>query len=320
MTLIVLSPTGRMTQSTTSELYRVTAALARAHTGYAVAIYDDAAAITACHGNVGCLVSAVHTARADRYILILSVSATGDEKDRLTAILIDGEAALKLAAEKAEESKLFEGSVRAKPEPIILAEPEDVEPALAKIMAQQLQPVLGGAALGAIEVECALDGAELQLDGTMVGVTHKGANVIADVRAGKRQLRVAHPKYALYSRELDVEPNTTAKVTAQLIELETPADTIRTVSLWSGAGVAALGAVLAIVGILNARSDSIVCVGGGADRSACDAAMRVAVDRPASELAPNVLPEDGSIMLPLGVGMLIGGAAISGASLLSGAL
>lgn len=296
MAFILFNPTGEAGRTRSSALIRMVSDLVERHTDFKVQLYDanestGCAGRLGCivrtvrrdykrddyvqsAGQVAPFAEHLQKlkSRGDRvpeYLLVISV-ITGQESDRMNVVVVDTNEALKRYHEARRDDEGWEGDVEAE-----IAEAAIVAPAKRGIVREEyearrifedyflndLRRRLDEAGhwepYGKVEIEVPVAGAGIELDGVTVGTTQAGLTILANVRAGNHDIALVHPEYQRWSANIDARRRDVIRVTPQLEEKASgTASAIRQAVLFSGLGVAALGAV--VTGIAIAGQDSSV--------------------------------------------------------------
>lgn len=200
------------------------------------------------------------TQRADgapavRLILVLSV-LPGEAADRVSALLVDVRAGLQflmssrgLAA--AEQDARFEdAAVLARLDARDVASADGLGAYVDALITHDLRPALVRAqvwgALGTIDVVTAVEGAEITLDGALVGTTGRGRTRLHDVRAGSRTLALSAVDHLPYRATIEVVGGGTAEVQASVEPVHEGAAMVRSTLFVSGLVALAAGAAIIV--------------------------------------------------------------------------
>ncbi len=163
--------------------------------------------------------------------------------------------------------------------------------------------------LGTIDVDTNVEGAEIRLDGALVGTSRRGVTRLVDARAGPRTISLAASGYAPAEVTAQVKAKGVATVSVRLEESGT---TVGTLAFWSGIGLSAAGvAVLtgAIIG-QHTQTSGFVCV----DPVGCEGSAWL---RSGSGTTPEEAiygSKSGLRYAPFGIGLMLGGGLIAAGS------
>jgi hypothetical protein len=255
---LVLSPSGEAGRVGTSELLRALDRALSRH-GRLVASPIEAAAVSDCHGRLGCIVEALPA--GTRRALVVSDLSAPNEPDLVFALLVDVPRAL-LARDHAVrgraewqadlEAEIDASAVRVRSERVELARPEDALRFFETLIARwaALEPAELGPA-GAVRIVGAPEGLELELDDLALGRTQAGGTLLCGLAAGGHRVRVRGPEGA-WSAEIEVAPALTATLAAALPE----AARFRTGLRVAGLGAAAAGVAFGALALLR-HSDQV---------------------------------------------------------------
>jgi hypothetical protein len=217
-------------------------------------------------------------------VLIISAAA-GEGGDRLAALLIDVEDALRrvyevrarspqpTAEELAKvEEEISRFSVLARP-PIgeQVTSSEQVQTYVQRLIEQDLRDAFTAAErwrpFGAIEIEVGVeDPFAIELDGVSIGATVGGRATVLDVRPGTRSVALVNEDFEEYATTISVVTAKTVFVRAEPIRKQSQLIfVLRQGVLWGGVLSAAAGVSLMIYAAAAASSHDNynVCVGGG---------------------------------------------------------
>lgn len=269
---LLITPTGNVASTSSSELIRIVSAQLTEHTDLRAAIIEPAA-VAECRGRVACFAS--KSGSEARLLLVLS-NLTGSGADRLTVLLIDTDAARRIADETPRdtedfdlelEARINDGAVLARPKWVALANEGETRNYLRRLFESELKAGFERTGnwepYGSIELIVEHEAMGIELDGAAIGTTRPGRTTILHVTPGKRSLRLTHPSFEPYSGEANVERGSTVQLTPELVAEAGLAPALRTGMFWTGLGLAATGTALTAIAV--ARQSSSVksyCIEG----------------------------------------------------------
>jgi hypothetical protein len=118
--------------------------------------------------------------------------------------------------------------------------------------------------LGSVRLSGLPGGAELDLDGKPIGTSPSTCVHVAELRPGRRLLRISKPGYAPSVVPLDVESGHTVAAQVSMPRVDsTIFDRIRPATIWGSSGLGVLGATFVSFGIYRATSFTNSCIGVG---------------------------------------------------------
>jgi hypothetical protein len=323
MALVVVTPTGKIGDYSSSAILNSAEPVLAANTNLKLVNLQDrsGADITGCKGRLVCYVETVRTdyqpdkaefrredqpellkpwsevrrmlesgpQKPERFLVVLSSVRTSDGSDRLSAVLIDTDAALdfvhranergeRLDPKKQEEleDRIAQYAVRASPAPEQVSNADDIDRVLAKIFGEDFRTVFDEAGhwkpYGVLEIACAQEGMEIYVDGERAGLTRAGITRIGGMMPGDRVVRLTRPDFLPIEQHALLEKNQVIRVDMQPVR--EPNDGVRLsrdIVFWSGVGTTVLGAVLTGYAIAEASSaqSHVACL-HSANAGGCD--------------------------------------------------
>ncbi len=191
--------------------------------------------------------------RPPRYLLLVTCVEAG-EQTRLTALFVD----VGRAVEARDDATFQDVAVIARPATFTAPHSDGAVTWAARLVEDELKGVLEREgvwdALGSIDVETEIEGAEIRLDGQLVGTSRSGINRLTGARLGARSVSLAAAGYAPWEARVEVTAGATVHTLAELVAQG--AETGRTSVLWASVGLAAAGAVLLTYSAVEASGDS----------------------------------------------------------------
>jgi len=254
-----------------------------------------------------------------RFLVLVTLLPQGD-KTRLSAILIDVDEGLdllirehgKTGADAAAEleARFQETAVIARPSPATVSGEDEALAYVEKLFSQDFRPMFeqrgAWATLGTIDVKTNVDGAEIRLDGALVGTSRPGVTRLEDARAGPRVVSLAASGYAPVEIPIQVRAKAITEVEANLDASGTGLAAARTMIFWGSLGVAAAGATMVVASIVGAgtQTNQFLCVHPNGQPT-CDQSSWLRFgsgDTPQEQIAGS-----GLAIAPLGLGLMAGG-------------
>lgn len=321
--LVVVTPTGKIGDSSSSAILASVDPVLAANTNLKLVNLQEksGADVSACKGRLVCYVETLRTdyqpdkaefrredrpdqlkpwsevrrmlesapQKPERFLVVLSSVRTSDGSDRLTAVLIDTDAALdfvhranerreRLDPKKQEEleDRIAQYAVRSSPAPEKVSNTVELDRALAKIFGEDFKSVFDEAGhwlpYGILEIACPQDGMEIYIDGEREGLTRAGVTRIGGLMPGDRTIRLVRPEFLPSEAHALVEKNQTVRVEMQAVR--EPKDGVRlsrNIVFWSGVGAFVLGGALTAVSIAQAGdAQSYVACLNTPNVGACD--------------------------------------------------
>lgn len=344
LSLVLLTPTGAAGRIRSSDLIRTFDDALRHHTGLVLRAADDGLA-QGCRGRLLCLVLRLRSdyerdalrdgdalrpydahlrtlsERGVRYakllLVVTNVTREG-EPDRLRAQLIDTDRALARYHHATRTESDWESEVEAAINdeapsgPMTpVADRAEAERFVDELLTTHLRDALEHAGqwspYGQIELAATLPGLSIELDGAPTGVTTAAEVRLSGVMPGPRRLRVAGATLEPFEATVEVQRGQTARVEPVLVARPT-ADATGTRLLVGlvGAVVATAGGV--VLGLAATTPDTSLVTYCVADAVAGCAESRAFVTS-GYDAALRPLPNgDGVPLVPLGLGLVVGGA------------
>lgn len=278
--VLLITPTGNVGSTSSSEIIRIVAGLFAAHTDFAPAVIEPVS-VAQCRGRLACFAEsiALQTTGAE-HLLVLSNLTGKNAPDRLSALFFDVVAARKIIAEAPRdaedadlelEARLADGAVLARPKMALLPNAEATRAYFQKLFEEELRPSLERIGhwepYGTIELAVEEPGFAIELDGRAIGATKAAPAKITGVWPGKRSLRLQHPRFEPYATEVTVSRGDLSSLTPDLKIKAGPESTVRSAIFWGGLVLAAGGTALTAIAVTRADSSTeMFCVGApGAD-------------------------------------------------------
>ncbi|MBI2374380.1 MAG: PEGA domain-containing protein [Deltaproteobacteria bacterium] len=259
--------------------------------------------------------------RYPQYLVLLTSLVQKGQPDRLSIRLVDTDVALSIyhqASRSGEwksrvDSEIIERAVRVNGKRVDAPTGDAAIKYLDEILRGEMQQILErdghwrpfGAIVLTLEDDASV---ALSLDGAAIGTPKRGETRISNVPAGRHSLSLENPSYERFVREVVVERGGEAALTATLVRLPSADHAMaRSVVTWTGAGLAALGATVLAISIVNAGNAEVdlLCF----NDSDCREPTFYALDGSTDE---KLNPDRGSILgAPLGYSLMGAGAAWS---------
>jgi hypothetical protein len=355
LAFLLITPTGQVGSTASTEIIRVLSELVDRHTNLHLREFDPQS-VSECKGLLGCFVTKVrpdydrqsmmlgsggfapyseHLDRLKRekkeypqLLLVLSNLTVPGQPDRLTVVVVDTDRALELSQgvshdadgwERDLEARINENALLARPKWEQLKSEEEVRRYLDRVFNEDLRRAFltteNWEPYGSIEVDLARSDVSIELDGTTVGTTRSGVTRLVSVTPGRRAMKLSNPLLKPYGTEVTVERGKIARLTPVLeIAPQQGASTLRTVLLWSGVGVAVVGASITGYAIANTSDVSTYCV-MSAPNGACMETKSFKTSSYNANAAPTFFPSmvnpSGVLMAPLGYSLFAAGAVWS---------
>lgn len=210
----------------------------------------------------------------DFYLVLINRQPQEDGRDRILINLLNLEdlraaelAVLRDATDRMDqiEDLLFARALRSDP---ILLDSDDPRPlrdaledAIRTSFSDRLRASGHWAAHGSVSFVTNCRGCTLTLDGATIGAVSPGAYLVSSVRSGTRTLALLRGARVLASSRVEVNPERTATSTLHVDENELEDGLpIRSVLLWSGVAVSALGGALIGYGAYRTVNNDLVCL------------------------------------------------------------
>ncbi|MBK8013977.1 MAG: PEGA domain-containing protein [Deltaproteobacteria bacterium] len=318
---ILNSPGRTIATATHSEIIRKVADLFLAHTDFFVHQLDSAI-VGECLGRLSCLAQKARAENHPRYVLMLTSLPIGTDRDRVTALLLDTEKAVKLIedADRSRPSWKDDAEVSIGDEAVLLLTPRrnvDRHDALMRLLEQifddnlsaTLEPLGHWEPYGQVVVQSSREGLEVIVDGTSVGTLAAGATEILGLRPGSHRLNVRSPSGDQFEQTIRVRRGATTALDVPILDAgagEDPSERAfaRPVVFWSGLVLAASGAAVLTASILRPDDTVTSCF----ECSASSTFITTNYDKEAYTHGDVVNPP-GLMLAPLGLSMIISGSA-----------
>lgn len=316
--LLLSTPKDAAPSAPTSAYLEALAAALRARTHYALlspeqaGLDRDPLLDCARERRLTCFTLAVHNASPSAAaIFVLGVLPLDRAQDRLSLAVIDVARARAIEADDTggadeREDAIYAGARRTEPKTVRAADRASLAAWAVAAIAETVEP----SPLGAIAIANTLAGAELRVDGVLLGSAGAPSTMLLDVRPGVRKISMAGAELSIA-----VEPGKTANA-AFPVELGRVAPDFgrHRLIFWTGGGVAVLGGALAIYSAVRGGAIEARCVGSSAE-ARCEAAgfPTFALDTGALPSSDRDAVNGGPPILPLALGLLAAGgtAALS---------
>lgn len=284
----------------------------RRHTPFRARPLD--APLTSCEGRISCLAGVVSRsgllADSDPSMsLVLAVSIRSEDgaPDSLMPILWDqaiAEGALSASGDGAQDALAFEASLSQaailwRGQSQVVADPSALDGWAASLIAALEPPLAARAAwkpFASLELAGALQGAAIELDGRVLGVSSSTLTRLENVAVGEHALRVVQASFEPLERRVQVQSDALTRVQVELIAIPD----------WSAARLVV--AVLGISAISAAGSIALWSSGLSKSREAWCVPLQPEAHCP-GEIYASVGPAGGPAVLPLAVSLAAGGTA-----------
>lgn len=223
----------------------------------------------------------VEAKRTTEAVLILALTVVGQgESTRIVPAVVQVAPALEalVAAQRGassaesseqrlqrEQRALLDAGAVVRPESfsVRVGQESDLHAGLERLLTNDLRGLLDqmGAweQLGRIRLRSNLPDAEIRLDDALVGRTRSGDVVLADVAPSvRRRVSLTLPGAEVVTRDVEVRPGAEAFLE---VELSNRTDNpMRSLTLWSGVGALALGAVFSVASAVAAPQTAGTCI------------------------------------------------------------
>lgn len=263
-----------------------------------------------------------------RFLLLLNNVTLEGQPDRISALLLDTDVALRLLHESKREGAWKERVETAVTERAVVASPpraeissrEDARAYLDTLVREHLQPVLEerghwepwGTVLLRTKTEEPL---EILLDGKSVGATTPDETELVQISAGSHVVELSHPDFAPARATMEVRRADRVEVEIPLIRTADDPFVLRPILTWSGLLLAAAGGAIAIIAVVRADDEvKTACFDGSS--CAHDGFLTFGYTTNASD--PASVNPSGVLMAPLGYSLAATGATWSLGTLLFG--
>lgn len=260
-----------------------------------------------------------------KHLLVVTLFDRRDKKTQASALLIDLDAAraardsiFGAGADTAQrlEDAIFERTVRAPERALAVDDAAAVERYFQQLFEEDLRLTFEASGdfepYGEIDLVGAPPDLEISVDEDLVGRTVGRNMVLREIRPRKLRLELRDPRqrYLPFSKELEVIRGQRTLLEAELIAADPgTAATVRSATIWGGAGLAAIGAALAIYAVAAAPD---------AERISDTTKNRFATFCELGNDRPGNCSGSGVLVAPLGYSLLLTGGVWSGGTLLFG--
>jgi hypothetical protein len=286
-----------------SQVIRHVSELFRRHTDLAP-LEIPAESIEGCGGSPVCIALRARPQLGKRnasYLAVISNAA-----GRISAVLIDLDEALRCA----DVDCAADRAVLATSLPQVVPDEAAARKYLDELVQASFRPVLEKSGhwepYGSIEVTADREDAVISLDGKPLG-SIRGTSRVEGVRPGARKLAFEHPEALPQEVRVEVKRGETTSIAVELAS-NAGAHPVRTVTLWTGAGIAAVGLGIAIWAAAASSSVDVYCQAEG-DCSGTD--FRTFAQLTGDEGDHPGPPKSGVLALPLGYSLFGAGAGFS---------
>jgi hypothetical protein len=214
----------------------------------------DEAALAECEldRRLSCWAAGVR-GKADRLLVVSMVEAKEGSAD-VTSFLVDV-----AHSEGKSENEIFEKTIIVN-ETLRIEDDAEFESYFRKLIESLVPPK----ATGAIEIAGVVGTVSILLDGMAIGVASTGRTTIQGVAPGGHEVVLRHPDtgHVILSEQILVRADAIARVNEFR---EPPSHPLRTVTIWSGVGVAVVGVGVLVAALALAPSAESVtpCPGSG---------------------------------------------------------
>lgn len=266
-----------------------------------------------CRGAIGCIVDRL-PAETSRWMLLVALVDRA-EGARLDVTLVDVPRALQVKRESSgddAEVAIAQQAVLARRATSPRADVAELATSVREMFEAQLRPLLEPEGkwrpFGALEIYSDRPGLELSIDGRSIGATLLGATRVADVAIGTRTVAVRDARGVEHSGIAEVRASSVSIVDLRVAAAPRVG---RTIALWSGAGVAVVGAVITGVAISSAHGrPEAICFRGSPD---CPGDPSMFTTTGASYEGGLVAPHNprGVLFAPLGLSLIAAGGVSS---------
>lgn len=309
------TPTGAYASLPTSEAIDQLARLLLRHTDFSPREIP-AKTIEGCKGSITCMGlrarAQMQNAKPSHLAVFSNLTAPG-RPDRVSALLIDLEAALECSDTHVEEVDrercASEHALVASDLGHRVASAAEMRRHFDGVVNDIFRPALEATGhwepLGRIELTSERARTIVSLDGVPIGSLGRGRALITGVRAGRRTLRVEDPDGE--EDELELSVDVAARDTAQVTIRAGAYHPVRTATLWSGLVLAAAGIAFTVWGLAGHQSD-VYCAGTSCSDRATFKSVGGLID------GGDQAPRRDVLAVPLGYSLfVIGGAFTLGA-------
>ncbi len=268
--------------------------------------------IEGCGGAPICIALRARDELHERSASFLAFVAAGSGK--ISGVLIDLTEAIRCADAGGDDETLADCAAQHALVATSLGHP-DADSLVREVFRPALERSGHWEPYGSIAVEIAPRDAVISLDGKPLGRIDDTARV-EGVRPGQRKLVFEHPQSPAQEVGVEVKRGELAAVSVAF-PVEPPLHPARTITIWSGAAVGAIGVGLLIWAAVASANDSSVaayCFGG----DDCPTRFRTFSQLTDDEGDHSGLPHGGVLAIPLGYSIAGAGATFSLGALLIG--
>lgn len=311
--LLIGAPRGGAASTSTEEVRALILERIEADTAF-YPVFLEEKLLVDCRGAIGCIVDRL-PAEASRLMLLVALVDRA-EGARLDVTLVDVPRAAGIAsASRGDENvevEIAQSAVLARRATLPLADVAELANSVREMFESQIRPLLEAEGkwrpFGALEIYSDRPGLELSIDGRAIGATQLGATRVADVSIGTRTIVVRDA--------LGVEHAGVAEVRASsvsIVDLRAAAapQVGRAVALWTGVGVAVVGAVITGIAASSAASrPQVICFRGAPDCTEDQSSFATAGATYGGGLAAPRNP-GGVLLAPLGLSLVAAGGVSS---------
>jgi hypothetical protein len=334
--LIVLTPRGDVSKPVITRILTQSVEVLRAKTSLRP-VEVSAEAVDACRGRLYCLVRASQatsstTTRGRRahYVAVISVLASANQADRLSAMLIDTARAWEEVeaggTDDELEARLNERAVIVRPSSALAADDAQADAYVRRLFTQDFRGAFENAGYwepyGSIELSFDRGDATVMIDGQVVGVARQGTTRVTELFAGDRKVRVEKPGFEPYESVVQVREGAAVPLVVELRE-ERASPLGHWGGLAAGASMIIAGSALTIWGATGDVNVESICLvtSGATDQNKAEVCGRGPLMlrfgyRPPGESNERASYGSGPLIAPLGYSLVLaGGLTVLGALL-----
>lgn len=343
------TPTGEVARTSSSEVIRLFSEVLRRETDFNAQVLD-AAVMIECRGKLGCISLKARARDYDpaarpsedgkllpyrehvrrlkedkvpypRYLLVISNVTLEGEEDRMTAVLVDTDAALQIFHEDPRKSSDWQDDVEARvttsavlipPIKINVRDADETRRFLERLVLEDFRRLFeqGGhwRPYGELTLVGPDPGLAIVIDGDTVGTTQGETTRILQVLPGSHRVGLTHPDYTPFQQDVTVTAGATTQVDARPARVAGSAAGLHQVVFWTGVAASVAGAALVGYAFTLPANVTTACF-EGEGCSSNSAFVSFGYD-PQASLARDVNPS-GVLVAPLGYSLVLTGAAFS---------
>jgi hypothetical protein len=344
--VVVLSPTGAPGAIRLADLHAAFARPIDELTAFDPVFASDDA-VRACRAQLVCIVRrvrpdydrddlrrtdarlepyAVHRARVRsaglrpaRFVLVVTHVTVPSRPDRVLALLVDTDEALRLLheVERSEgwrervEEQVLRRAVRAEAELQATETAADVERFADVFFGSRVAPIFDAEGAWRPFAEVTLRsvpiGSEIIVDGEVLGVAASRVVVVDDLGPGPHEIAIRHPEHEPFETSVRADAKTVTALDVELRPRRGEPFTPRTVITIAGAAAVIAGAAVLTVAAVQSTDATTFCFEG----PGCEASARFDPARGPPEPGVGASPSGGVLLAPLGLGLIATGATWS---------